>query len=66
VEPVTLKTERLTLRPFAADDVDAVHLACQDPDIQFFTPAPSPFARTETTSLAPSAGTAEISSAPTV
>ncbi|WP_349262047.1 GNAT family protein [Actinocrinis sp.] len=47
MEPVTLTTERLTLRPFAAGDVDAVYQACQDREIQFFTPAPSPFGRVD-------------------
>lgn len=47
MDPVTLTTERLILRAFAADDVDAVYQACQDPAIQFFTPAPSPFGRAD-------------------
>jgi RimJ/RimL family protein N-acetyltransferase len=29
-----VRTERLVLRPYRADDEDAVHAACQDPDIQ--------------------------------
>jgi RimJ/RimL family protein N-acetyltransferase len=45
MKPVTLETPRLLLRPFGADDVDAVHQACQDPDIHYFTPVPSPFER---------------------
>ena len=28
-----VRTERLVLRPFRPDDVDAVHAACQSPDI---------------------------------
>lgn len=43
MEPVTLETERLVLRPFTPTDADAVYAACQDPDIQFYTPAPSPY-----------------------
>lgn len=45
MNPVTLKTERLLLRPFADPDAEAVYLACQDPDIQFFTPVPHPYRR---------------------
>ena len=29
----TVRTDRLVLRPFREDDVDAVHAACQSPDI---------------------------------
>lgn len=29
-----LRTDRLVLRPYRPDDVEAVHRACQDPDIQ--------------------------------
>ena len=47
MEPVILETERLVLRPFAAEDVDAVYRACQDREIQFFTPIPSPFERAD-------------------
>jgi len=47
VEPVTLTTERLLLRAFAPADVESVYLACQDPDIQFYTPVPSPYRRTD-------------------
>ncbi|QKV94628.1 GNAT family N-acetyltransferase [Streptomyces sp. NA02950] len=45
MEPVTLITERLVLRPFRASDADAVFAACQDPDIQRWTPVPSPYER---------------------
>jgi RimJ/RimL family protein N-acetyltransferase len=47
VEPVTLTTERLVLRPFAEPDTDAVYQACQDPDIQYFTPIPTPYRRAD-------------------
>ncbi|MFE0105832.1 GNAT family N-acetyltransferase [Streptomyces sp. NPDC059009] len=45
MDPVTLKTARLLLRPFAPSDADAVYAACQDADIQHYTPVPSPFRR---------------------
>lgn len=47
MEPVTLTTERLLLRPFAEPDIDAVHQACQDPDIHYYTPIPSPYHRAD-------------------
>jgi RimJ/RimL family protein N-acetyltransferase len=47
VEPVTLQTERLLLRPFADADADAVYTACQDPDIQYYTPVPRPYRRAD-------------------
>ncbi|MFH8347274.1 GNAT family N-acetyltransferase [Streptomyces sp. NPDC018045] len=43
MEPVTLTTGRLLLRPFAPDDAPAVHAACQDPAIPRWTPVPAPF-----------------------
>ncbi|MFI5757447.1 GNAT family N-acetyltransferase [Streptomyces sp. NPDC051569] len=45
MKPLTLTTERLRLRPFTADDTDAVHAACQDPAIQRWTTIPSPYER---------------------
>ncbi|MFF5840022.1 GNAT family N-acetyltransferase [Streptomyces massasporeus] len=45
MDPVTLETGRLVLRAFDTGDVDAVHDACQDQDIQFYTPVPVPFGR---------------------
>lgn len=45
MDPVTLETARLLLRPFGPSDADAVYAACQDEDIQYYTPAPSPFRR---------------------
>ncbi|MFG2310562.1 GNAT family N-acetyltransferase [Streptomyces sp. NPDC048566] len=45
MEPVTLTTERLVLRPFTGDDADAVYAACQDPDIRHYTPVPTPYRR---------------------
>jgi RimJ/RimL family protein N-acetyltransferase len=40
-----LRTERLTLRPFEPDDIDAVFLACQDSEIQRWTRVPTPYTR---------------------
>ena len=42
MEPVTLTTERLVLRPFEPADADAVHAACQDPEIPRWTDVPVP------------------------
>lgn len=43
MEPVTLRTERLLLRPLEPRDTDAVLAACQDPDIPRWTPVPDPY-----------------------
>jgi RimJ/RimL family protein N-acetyltransferase len=41
-----VRTERLVLRPYRPEDEDAVHRACQDPDIQYWnTVIPSPYTR---------------------
>jgi RimJ/RimL family protein N-acetyltransferase len=45
MEPVTLETARLVLRPFTAADIDPVFRACQDPEIQRFVPVPVPYTR---------------------
>ncbi|MEZ0068354.1 RimJ/RimL family protein N-acetyltransferase [Streptacidiphilus sp. MAP12-20] len=45
MEPVTLETARLSLRQFTEADIDAIHAACQDPDIQRYTAVPSPYGR---------------------
>jgi RimJ/RimL family protein N-acetyltransferase len=45
MEPITLTTERLELRPFAEEDVDAVAAACQDPEIARWIPVPVPYSR---------------------
>jgi RimJ/RimL family protein N-acetyltransferase len=42
MEPTTLTTERLLLRPVVPADAEAVHAACQDPDIQRWLTLPSP------------------------
>ncbi|MET9099735.1 GNAT family N-acetyltransferase [Streptomyces antibioticus] len=43
MEPVTLTTDRLVLRPVGPQDTDAVYTAAQDPDIQRWTTIPSPY-----------------------
>ncbi|MEU9196389.1 GNAT family N-acetyltransferase [Streptomyces hundungensis] len=45
MDPVTLTTERLLLRPVGPEDADAAHAACQDPAIQRWTTVPSPYLR---------------------
>jgi RimJ/RimL family protein N-acetyltransferase len=45
MEPITLSTERLVLRVLEERDIDAVHAACQDPEIPRWTPVPSPYRR---------------------
>ncbi|MBR7826385.1 GNAT family N-acetyltransferase [Actinospica sp. MGRD01-02] len=44
---VTLRTERLLLRPWAEADIDAITAACQDPEIQRYVPIPAPYSRTD-------------------
>jgi RimJ/RimL family protein N-acetyltransferase len=50
MDPVTLRTARLTLRPPALDDVDAIAAACQDPGIQRYVPVPVPYGRDDAVS----------------
>ncbi|WP_329178554.1 GNAT family N-acetyltransferase [Streptomyces sp. NBC_01477] len=45
MEPTTLTTGRLLLRPLESSDVDAVLAACQDPEIPRWTTVPSPYTR---------------------
>ncbi|SEN58641.1 GNAT family N-acetyltransferase [Actinacidiphila rubida] len=45
MEPTTLTTDRLVLRPLESGDIDAVLAACQDPDIPRWTSVPSPYTR---------------------
>ncbi|MEU4507663.1 GNAT family N-acetyltransferase [Streptomyces sp. NPDC024089] len=47
MEPITLTSDRLLLRPFTEGDADAIHTACQDPDIQRWTVVPSPYSRAD-------------------
>ncbi|WP_089156727.1 GNAT family N-acetyltransferase [Micromonospora sp. NBS 11-29] len=43
MEPVEIVEDGLLLRPWRAEDADAVHRACQDPDIQRWTTVPRPY-----------------------
>ncbi|WP_230415890.1 GNAT family N-acetyltransferase [Micromonospora tarapacensis] len=43
MEPVEITEDGLLLRPWRATDADAVHRACQDPDIQRWTSVPRPY-----------------------
>jgi len=43
MEPVELREAGLVLRPFRAADTDAVHRACQDPQIQRWLNIPRPY-----------------------
>jgi RimJ/RimL family protein N-acetyltransferase len=43
MEPVTLATDRLLLRPLEPGDAEAVRHACQDPQIPRWTTVPSPY-----------------------
>ncbi|MET9366049.1 GNAT family N-acetyltransferase [Streptomyces sp. NPDC006632] len=52
MEPVTLTSERLLLRPLGPQDTDAVHAAAQDPAIQRWTTIPSPYARSDAETFA--------------
>ncbi|MEV6550631.1 GNAT family protein [Streptomyces sp. NPDC051597] len=45
MDPVTLTTGRLLLRPVGPQDADDTYVACQDPDIQRWTTVPSPYLR---------------------
>ncbi|OEV03035.1 GNAT family N-acetyltransferase [Streptomyces oceani] len=45
MEPNTLRTERLLLRPFEPRDVPAVHTSCQDPEILRWTTLPEPYTK---------------------
>ncbi|OKI87633.1 GNAT family N-acetyltransferase [Micromonospora sp. CB01531] len=43
MEPVEIVEDGLLLRPWRAEDADAVYRACQDPDIQRWTTVPRPY-----------------------
>ncbi|MCT2591323.1 GNAT family N-acetyltransferase [Streptomyces sp. N2-109] len=45
MEPTTLSTPRLLLRPFEEGDEEAVYAACQDPEIPRWIPVPDPYER---------------------
>ncbi|MEV5690489.1 GNAT family N-acetyltransferase [Micromonospora globbae] len=59
MEPVEISEDDLLLRPWRAEDAEAVHRACQDPDIQRWTTVPRPYlpehAREFVTDVAPRA-----------
>ncbi|HEX4787379.1 MAG TPA: GNAT family N-acetyltransferase, partial [Actinospica sp.] len=42
---VSLRTDRLLLRPWGEQDIDAITAACQDPEIQRYVPLPAPYTR---------------------
>jgi RimJ/RimL family protein N-acetyltransferase len=46
-----VRTDRLVLRPYRPDDVDAVHRACQDDEAQRWLPIPSPYSRDDAVEL---------------
>ncbi|MFC3504586.1 GNAT family N-acetyltransferase [Micromonospora krabiensis] len=43
MEPIEISEDGLSLRPWRATDAEAVHRACQDPDIQRWTTVPRPY-----------------------
>lgn len=43
MEPVTLRTERLSLRPFELTDADDVYAYARDPEWARYLPLPSPY-----------------------
>ncbi len=45
MDPVSLRTDRLTLSLPTGADVDEIYEACQDPGIQRYTTVPSPYER---------------------
>jgi RimJ/RimL family protein N-acetyltransferase len=51
VEPIEIKDGDLLLRGWRPADADAVHRACQDPDIQRWTTIPSPYERSHAESF---------------
>jgi RimJ/RimL family protein N-acetyltransferase len=51
MEPITITTDRLILRPLRSPDIDAVYAACQDPEIPRWTSVPSPYTRDDAQSF---------------
>ncbi|MBB1253787.1 GNAT family N-acetyltransferase [Streptomyces sp. OF3] len=51
MEPVTLRTDRLLLRPLGPEDAKALHAACQDPAIRRWTTVPDPYLPEHATSF---------------
>lgn len=45
MEPVSLTTERLLLRPLRPSDIEAVYTACQDAEVLRWTTVPNPYER---------------------
>ncbi|WP_328963156.1 GNAT family N-acetyltransferase [Streptomyces virginiae] len=45
MEPKTLSSDRLVLRPFVPSDEDELYAAARDPDVQRWTLVPSPYER---------------------
>jgi RimJ/RimL family protein N-acetyltransferase len=45
--PVTLRTDRLTLRPFQDDDIDAYAAMCADPEVMRYLGSNGPVSREE-------------------
>jgi RimJ/RimL family protein N-acetyltransferase len=58
MKTVTLTTDRLVLRPFAAEDVDAVAAACTDPEIARWIPIPVPYRREDAVEFVENVSTA--------
>ncbi|WP_199549332.1 GNAT family N-acetyltransferase [Streptomyces sp. N35] len=52
MDPVTLTTGRLTIRPLGPQDIDAVYAACQDPEVGRWTTTPTPYRREDAESFA--------------
>ena len=54
-----VRTDRLVLRPFREDDVEAVLAGCQDPDIQRWINIPVPYTREDAHTFVTGVATAE-------
>ncbi len=50
---VALRTDRLILRPWSEQDIDAITEACQDPEIHRYVPIPSPYTRANAEEVRP-------------
>lgn len=44
---VRLRSERLLLVPWGEEHIDAITQACQDPQIQYYVPVPTPYTRAD-------------------
>lgn len=47
MQPVVLRTARLTLSAPSESDIDAITQGCQDPEVPRWTTVPSPYSRTD-------------------